>query len=294
MVHKGHRQISLRRQCELLQISRSKVFVQGAQEPAENLRYMRLIDQIYLDQPVYGYRRMTAILRRLGHPVNEKRVHRLMKLMNLEAVYPKPKTSIPMAGHRKYPYLLRHRKPSGPNQVWSMDITYIPMKLGFMYLMAIMDWWSRMVIAWDLSNTMEAELCAKTADMGLRSSTHKPLIFNVDQGSQFTSNVFIDTVESYAVAVSMDGRGRALDNVFIERLWRSLKYEDIYLQDYEDGLRLRQGVDRWFRHYNGHRPHQALGYATPKEYHFKPEQFGATTPAWGNEIRFEGMGSTGE
>jgi len=154
MVVKGHRQISLRRQCELLNISRSKVFYQGAQESEENLHYMRLIDEIYMDQPVYGYRRMTAVLQRMGFQVNEKRIQRLMRLMGLEAVYPKPRTSIPMPGHKKYPYLLRNRKPTGPNQVWSMDITYVPMKMGFMYLMAVMDWWSRLVITWELSNTM--------------------------------------------------------------------------------------------------------------------------------------------
>ncbi len=284
MVVNDHPQISLRRQCELLNISRSKVFYQGAQESEENLRYMRLIDQIYMDRPVYGYRRMTAVLERMGHKVNEKRIHRLMKLMGLEAIYPKPRTSIPMAGHRKYPYLLRNRKPTGPNQVWSMDITYIPMKIGFMYLMAVMDWWSRLVISWELSNTMEAELCAKTAEESLRSAKQKPLIFNVDQGSQFTSNVFVDTIESYAVAVSMDGRGRALDNVFIERLWRSLKYEEIYINDYEDAFCLRDGIDRWFEHYNGDRPHQALGNATPKEFHYKAKKFGATLPPWSQEI----------
>ena len=283
MVTKDHRQISLRRQCELLNFSRSKVFYQGAQESEENLNYMRLMDQMYLDQPTYGYRRMTAVLRRMGHKVNDKRIHRLMKLMGLEAIYPKPRTGIPFAGHKKYPYLLRNRKPSGPNQVWSMDITYIPMKLGFMYLMAVMDWWSRLVISWDLSNTMEAELCAKTADMGLRSSPQAPLIFNVDQGSQFTSCVFVETVESHAVAVSMDGRGRALDNVFIERLWRSLKYEDIYIRDYEDPFCLRAGVERWFKHYNRNRPHQALGYATPWEYHFGPDKFGAKIPKWSSD-----------
>ena len=280
MVVKGHRQISLRRQCELLNISRSKVFYQGAQESEENLHYMRLIDEIYMDQPVYGYRRMTAVLQRMGFQVNEKRIQRLMRLMGLEAVYPKPRTSIPMPGHKKYPYLLRNRKPTGPNQVWSMDITYVPMKMGFMYLMAVMDWWSRLVITWELSNTMEAEICAKTAGVGLSASKHTPLIFNVDQGSQFTSNVFIDTIESYAVKVSMDGRGRALDNVFIERLWRSIKYEDIYLRGYEDGLCLHQGLERWFDHYNNHRPHQALDYATPWDWHFTAQKYGATIPTW--------------
>jgi len=287
MVSKGHRQISLRRQCELLDVSRNRVSDQGAQESDENLQYMRLIDQIYMDHPVYGYRRMTAVLERMGHQVNVKRVHRLMKLMGLEAIYPKPGISVPMAGHRKYPYLLRNRKPTGPNQVWSMDITYIPMQMEFMYLMAVMDWWSRLVITWELSNTMEAELCAKTADVSLGTSKHTPLIFNVDQGSQFTSNVFVDTIESYAVAVSMDGRGRALDNVFIERLWRSLKYEEIYLRDYEDARCLRKGLERWFDHYNKQRPHQALNYATPWELHSTPVKFGATMPAWIGDLKLK-------
>lgn len=285
MVQRGHRQISLRRQCQLIWVNRSKLDYEGAQESAQNLDLMKRIDQIYLDQPVYGYRRMTQVLRRQSIPVNAKRVRRLMRLMGLEAVYPKARTSLPAPGHKKYPYLLKGRRPSAPNQIWCMDITYVPMRLGFMYLMAIMDWWSRYVIVWDVSNTMEAESCAATLQRGLEASGSRPHIFNTDQGSQFTSEDFTGLLEAAGVQVSMDGRGRALDNVFIERLWRSVKYEDIYLREYGRGDELQAGLLKWFDHYNQDRPHQALGYATPWEYHHQSERYGASPASWWQDGR---------
>ena len=264
-------------------MSRSKVYQEPARESAENLDLMKRIDRLYLKEPTFGYRRVTAMLRRQGLRINEKRVYRLMGVMGLEAIYPKPRTSVPAPGHRVFPYLLRHRRPHGPNQVWSMDITYIPMKLGFMYLMAVMDWWSRYVLAWDVSNTMEAELCVQTVEAALRHAKASPYVFNTDQGSQFTSELFTGHLASESVLISMDGRGRALDNVFIERLWRSVKYENIYLQDYETGQALTTGLDEWFTRYNSVRPHQSLGYATPWEYHYQGENHGAQPAPWWSE-----------
>ena len=223
---------------------------------------------------------MTVMLRRKGYEINPKRVSRLMNLMGLEAIYPKPKTSVPGLNHTIYPYLLRRRQATGPNQIWSMDITYIPMKEGFMYLMAIIDWWSRYVISWQLANTMEADLCVETLRKGLKKSCDKPHIFNTDQGSQFTSDRFTKVLKKHEILISMDGRGRALDNVFIERLWRSLKYEDVYLRDYADTEELEKGIGAWFWKYNSKRPHQSLGYETPSNYHLRPADFGAQDAPW--------------
>ena len=241
---------------------------------------MKRIDRLYLEEPVYGYRRMTVMLRREGYEINHKRVARLMRLMGLEAIYPKPKTSVPGLNHTIYPYLLRSRHATGPNQIWSMDITYIPMKQGFMYLMAIIDWWSRYVISWRLSNTMEAGHCVETLRNGLKRIGDKPHIFNTDQGSQFTSDQFICALKKKEILISMDGRGRALDNVFIERLWRSLKYEDIYLREYADTEALEKGIRAWFRKYNTKRPHQSLCDETPANYHLRPEDYGAQDAPW--------------
>lgn len=226
---------------------------------------MRLIDEQYLKTPFYGNRRMTAVLNRRDEIVNRKRVRRLMALMGLEALHPKPKTTVAAAGTKKYPYLLRDRTLSRINEVWSSDITYIPMKRGFMYLTAVIDWYSRYVLSWRLSNTLEGRFCLDALDEALTRG--RPEIFNTDQGSQFTSREFTGRLEDAGIAVSRDGRGRALDNVFIERLWRSVKYEDIYIKDYERVSELESGLTAYFRFYDEDRPHQSLDYRTPGEVH---------------------------
>ena len=272
--------VSLRRQCALLGINRSQYYYEPSVESAENLRLMRRLDELHLQHPVYGRPRLTVALQREGWRVNEKRVGRLMRVMDLEAIYCKPGTSQAQAGHEIYPYLLRKKAITGPDQVWCADITYIPMRRGFMYLMAVMDWWSRYVLAWELSNTLEAAFCVRAWQTALTRGRRAPLISNTDQGAQFTSADYVGAVEEAGVQVSMDGRGRWMDNRFVERLWRSLKYEDIYLRGYENGLELRQGVGHWFGGYNTDRPHQALGYATPGDvYHF-PESYGAKPASW--------------
>ncbi len=241
---------------------------------------MRRLDELHLEHPVYGSRKLGVLLRREGLAINRKRVVRLLRLMGIEAIYAKPKTSLPAPGHQIYPYLLRDLEVTGPDQVWCADITYVPMARGFMYLVAVMDWWSRYVLGWRLSNTMEAAFCVDAWEAALRVGRQAPLISNTDQGAQFTSPMFIDAVESAGVDVSMDGRGRWLDNRFIERLWRSAKYEDIYLQDYGDGLAAGRGLGRWFDCYNQERPHQRLGYATPAEVYFDPGAHGAQPASW--------------
>ncbi len=222
---------------------------------------MRLIDRQYTDCPFYGSRRMTVWLQGEGHDVNRKRVQRLMRLMGLEAVYPKPKLSLAGRGHKIYPYLLRDVNIERPDQVWSTDITYVPLACGFMYLAAVIDWYSRYVIAWRLSNTLDGAFCLDMLDEALRLG--KPEVFNTDQGVQFTAAAFTGRLLSAGVAVSMDGRGRCLDNVFVERLWRSVKYENIYLYGYETVPQLRQGLERYFPFYNDQRMHQGLDYRTP-------------------------------
>ena len=272
--------LSLRRQCELLGVSRSGYYYEPCPESPENLRLMRRLAELHLLHPVYGRPRLTVTLRREGWRVNEKRIGRLMKVMDLEAIYCKPGTSRPQPGHEIYPYLLRNKAITGPDQVWCADITYIPMKHGFMYLMAVMDWWSRFVLAWALSNTLDAAFCVQAWQVALARGNQPPLISNTDQGAQFTSAEYVGAVEEAGVLVSMDGRGRWMDNRFVERLWRSLKYEDIYLRGYEHGLELRQGVGNWFGDYNEYRPHQALGYATPGELYRAPESHGAKPACW--------------
>lgn len=241
---------------------------------------MRRLDELHLKHPVYGSRRLAAQLRRHGWRINRKRIQRLMELMGLEAQYPKPGTSQPGEGHEIYPYLLRSKTITGPNQVWCADITYIPMKLGFMYLVAVMDWWSRFVLAWRISNTLDVRFCLEAWQAALEVGTRWPLIANTDQGSQFTAAEYLEAVEAAGTRVSMDGRRRWVDNVFIERVWRSFKYEDVYLRDYVNGLELQAGANAWFSHYNHERPHQSLGYATPAEVYFSPESYGAEPAAW--------------
>jgi putative transposase len=245
----------------LLGLSRSSLYYEPGGEAAEDLRLMRRIDEQYTARPFYGSRRMTVWLNERGEGVNRKRVRRLMRVMGLEAIYPKPRLSLAGKGHRIYPYLLRGVKVERRDQVWSTDITYVPMPSGFMYLAAVIDWFSRYVIAWRLSNTLDGSFCLEVLEEALRSG--KPEVFNTDQGVQFTAAAFTGRLEEAGVAVSMDGRGRALDNVFVERLWRSVKYEDIYIQGYDTVPGLRRGLARYFAFYNDERPHQSLDYRTP-------------------------------
>lgn len=246
------------RQCVLLGLPRSTWYYSGQGESAENLALMRRIDEQYLQTPFYGSRRLAVVL-----GVNRKRVQRLMRLMGLEALYPKRRTTRPGAGHKVYPYLLRNVAIERPNQVWSIDITYVPLRQGFLYLTAVLDWYSRYVLAWRLSNTLEGSFCEEALEEGLEGG--QPEIFNSDQGSQFTARSFTSRLERRGVAISMDGRGRALDNVFVERLWRTVKYEEVYLREYADGWEAERSLGRYFRFYCQERVHQALGYRTPAE-----------------------------
>lgn len=261
LIEVGHPALSVRRQCELLGLSRSSLYYEPIGETAENLRLMRLIDEQYTACPFYGSRRMTEWLVERGEEVNRKRVRRLMRIMGLEAIYPRPRLSAAGKGHKVYPYLLRGVKIERPDQVWSTDITYLPLPVGFMYLAAVIDWYSRYVIAWRLSNTLDGSFCLEMLEESLRSG--KPEVFNTDQGVQFTAEAFTGTLERAGVAVSMDGRGRALDNVFVERLWRSVKYEDIYIRCYDTVPELHRGLGQYFGFYNNERLHQSLGYRTP-------------------------------
>jgi putative transposase len=266
LIESSRTEISIRRQCDLIGLNRSTLYYQAAGESAFNLELMRLIDEQYTKTPFYGWPRMTVQLHRLGYEVNHKRVQRLMQLMGLQAVYPKPRTSVPDKENKIYPYLLRDLEICHPNHVWAADITYIRMHQGFMYLVAVMDWFSRYVIAWELSNTLDGLFCLQTLDRALQEG--QPEIFNTDQGVQFTAVAFQGALERAGIRISMDGRGRALDNVFVERLWRSVKYEDIYLRDYETVPALHQGLKTYFTFYNSERPHQSLGYLTPAEVHY--------------------------
>lgn len=263
MIDVGDPRLSVRRQCELLGLSRASLYYEPATETAENLRLMRKIDEQYLKTPFYGSRRLTAWLVKQGEEVNRKRVRRLMALMGLEAIHPGPRTTLRNPDHKVYPYLLRDVAIERRDQVWSSDITYLPMPCGFMYLTVVMDWYSRYVLSWRLSNSLEGRFCLETLEEALRGG--KPEIFNTDQGVQYTSRSFTGLVESAGALVSMDGRGRALDNVFVERLWRSLKYEEVYLKSHENVSDLESGVSSWLQFYNHERLHQSLGYRTPAE-----------------------------
>lgn len=270
LVENSHAELSIRRQCDLLGLNRSTLYYELAGESELNLLLMRLLDEQYTKTPFYGWRRMTACLHRHGYKVNHKRVQRLMRTMGLYAIYPKPRTTIAEKGHKVYPYLLRGFTIERPNQVWSADITYVRMLHGFMYLVAVIDWFSRYVLAWELSNTLDGLFCLHTLEHALGEGC--PEIFNTDQGVQFTAKAFTNTVERAGSRVSMDGRGRALDNVFVERLWRSVKYEDIYLREYDTVTSLHDGLNRYFSFYNHERLHQSLGYMTPAEVHFTHER----------------------
>ena len=263
MVERRHLSLSVVRQCKLLDISRSGLYYQPAGVSQEDLTLMKLIDRQYLATPFYGARRIAAWLRKQGYHVNRKRVRRLMGLMGLKAIYRRPRTSVPAPSHKVYPYLLSGMEVRRPNEVWAADITYIPMARGFLYLVAIMDWYSRYVLSWRLSNTLDADFCIDALEEAL--SKARPDIFNTDQGAQFTSEVFTRLLEQHGVRISMDGKGRYSDNLFIERLWRTVKYEEVYLKAYQNGRDARVGIADYFRFYNAERPHQALGYQTPAE-----------------------------
>jgi putative transposase len=261
LIEPAHLQLSIRRQCALLGLARSTLYDQPLGERAENLQLMRLLDEQYTATPFYGVRRMTAWLRGQGYAVNRKRVARLLHRMGLEALYPKPRLSQPAAGHTIYPYLLRGVTVERVNQVWSADITYIRLQAGFVYLVAVMDWFSRYVLSWALSITLDLSFCVEALEQALGQGC--PEIFNTDQGVQFTSQAFTARLQQGGIRISMDGRGRALDNVFVERLWRTVKQEDVYLHDYQSVQDARQGLVRYFVFYNEERLHQALGYQPP-------------------------------
>lgn len=264
MIEPEHPVLSVRRQCELLNLARSGLYYAPRGESPENLALMRLLDEVYTRWPFYGVRRMTAWLRREGHGVNAKRVRRLMRLMGLEAIYAKPRLSASGKGHKRYPYLLRGVVIDHADQVWSADITYLRLKRGFVYLAAVMDWHSRYVLSWELSRSLESDFCVRALE-GALSGSRRPEIFNTDQGVQFTSEAFTGVLEGRKIAISMDGRGRFWDNIFVERLWRTVKYEEVYLRDYADDAEARRELGRYFRFYNQERLHQTLGYRTPTE-----------------------------
>ena len=263
MVDRRHPALSTVRQCALLSISRSSVYYRPRGHSQRDMAVMKLIDQQYLTTPFYGSRRMRVWLGRQGHSTNRKRVRRLMRTMGLQAIYRRPRTSKPGPGHKVYPYLLGGMEITRPNQVWAADITYIPMAKGFLYLVAIMDWHSRCVLAWRLSNTLDADFCVQALEEALGKG--RPEVFNTDQGSQFTSEGFTGLLERHGVRISMDGKGRYSDNIFVERLWRTVKYEEVYLKAYSGGGEAKAGIDNYFRFYNAQRPHQALSYRTPAE-----------------------------
>lgn len=255
--------LNISEQCDLLEISRSSFYYTPVPETELNLELMKKMDEQYFNTPFYGVLRLTAWFQSQGYSVNEKRIRRLMKIINWKTIYREHHTSISNKAHYKYPYLLKGLKIDHANQVWAMDITYIPMKKGFMYLTAIIDLHSRFIVHWSLSNTMSAEWCAEVVKFAIEKYG-KPEIFNTDQGSQFTSEVFVNQLISNEIKISMDGKGRALDNIFIERFWRNVKYENVYLNVYENGLDLYKGLAEYFNFYNKERLHQSLGYLTPE------------------------------
>ncbi len=265
-IDKNHAMIPVNRQCELLALNRASFYYESRGDDSYNELLMRLLDEQFTKTPFYGVPRMTAWLNRSGHDVNSKRVSRLMKLMGLQAVYPGPRLSADRAGHKKYPYLLRGLEIKRPDHVWATDITYIRMAKGFVYLSAILDWHSRYVLSWEISVSLDVDFCISALDRALLISS--PDIFNSDQGSQFTSLSFTGRLESAGILISMDGRGRVFDNIFIERLWRSVKYEEVYLHSYDSVGEARESLGGYFEFYNRERLHQSLGYRTPQEvYH---------------------------
>jgi len=263
-----HPRLSIRRQCELLGLAPASYYYRAEPESPENLHYMRLLDQEYTDHPFYGVRKMAVWLQNQGHAVGPKRVRRLLRTMGLMAVYPKPRLSLNSSAHQRFPYLLKGVSIVRPNQVWSTDITYIRLREGFVFLAAVLDWYSRYVLAWELSITLEVDFCVAVLERALVDQ--RPDIFNTDQGVQFTSAQFQAPLLAAQVRLSMDGRGRAFDNIFVERLWRSVKYEEVYLKDYRTVAEAREGLELYFSFYNQQRIHQALDYRTPHSVHFGP------------------------
>jgi len=267
MIEPRHKKITIRCQCDLIGLSRASYYYESDRDDSYNDLIMKLIDEQFTKTPFYGVPKITECLRIKGHEVNHKRIRRLMRKMGLEAIYPKKKLSKAHPEHKKYPYLLRDVVVDHPDQAWCTDITYIRMKHGFVYLVAVMDWHSRYVLAWDISITMDAVFCTRTLENALRIST--PEIFNSDQGSQFTSNDFTGILEREGINISMDGRGRVFDNIFVERLWRSVKYEEVYLHQYLTVSEARRSLNKYFLFYNTERIHESLGYKTPYEIYFK-------------------------
>ena len=269
MIEPEHKMLTVARQCDLLNLSRSSYYYVSGKDDRYNRLLMNLIDEQYTKMPFYGVAKMTAWLHRQGHFVNQKRVRRLMRLMGLEAIYPKPNLSKACPAHKKYPYLLKNMVIDHPDQVWAADITYIRMQQGFIYLVAIMDWYSRYVLSWEVSITLDAGFCIDAMKRALHLS--QPEIMNTDQGVQFTSDLFIGILEDKNIMISRDGRGRAFDNIFVERLWRSVKYEEIYLHQYTTVSDAKRHLDRYFRLYNTERLHESLDYRTPYEVYFKEQ-----------------------
>jgi len=267
LIEPGHPDLSITQQCQLLGLARSSYYYEPVAESEENLLLMRLLDEQYTRTPFYGARKMAAWLQTQGYPVERKRVRRLLQLMGLEAIYPKPRTSMPGMTEHRYPYLLRGMPIERCNQVWSCDITYIRLQRGFIYLMAVIDWFSRYVLSWELSITMDTSFCLEALDRALHLST--PEIFNTDQGVQFTSTEFISRLKAADIRISWDGRGRALDNIFVERLWRSVKYEEVYIKDYQGVSDAMRNLRDYFTFYNHERLHQALDYQTPAQVYLK-------------------------
>jgi putative transposase len=280
LVEKDHPQLSLRAQCKLLNVARATLDYTPVPESEEDRQLMRLMDEIYLIDPCIGTRRLVGLLGRdYGLLVNRKRLQRLRRKMGLETIWCRPRnTSNPDKSHRKYPYLLRNLEVTRPNQVWCADITYVPMPHGHAYLCVVMDWYSRKVLGWQVSNTMDAALCQDALTAAVAQSLRLPDIFNTDQGSQFTSQEWIGQLTGLGIAISMDGKGRWMDNVFIERLWRSVKYEEIYLREHSTLPELIAGLKKWFERYNTWRPHQALGNQTPQQAHNEMPSDPANTP----------------
>jgi len=265
MIDWNNDQLSVVKQCKIINVPRSSMYYRESSESNENIDYMDMIDEEYTKHPFLGYRKMTGFLWRKGHHVNEKRIRRLMGVLGLEAIYPKKKTSVPDIAHHKYPYLLKDFVIERPNQVWSTDITYIKLDKGFVYLTAVIDWYSRYVLSWRLSNTLDSRFCIEALNEALTKG--KPEIFNTDQGSQFTSIDFTGILQKEGIKISMDGKGRALDNIFVERLWRSVKYEEVYLNAYVTVDDAYNGLEKYFEYYNNERPHQSLDYMTPEGVH---------------------------
>ena len=272
MIEPEHPKLSVRRQCELVGLPRSSYYREPGGESEENMKLMRLIDEEYTRHPFYGSRKMKKYLRNLGYKVSRKRVQRLMRLMGLESIAPRKRTTIREKAHKIYPYLLRGLEINYSNQVWCSDLTYIRLRGGFVYLTVVMDWYSRYVLSWEISVTMDDDFCVSASERALRLNG-KPDIFNTDQGSQYTGHAFTGVLKDHGVRISMDGKGRAMDNIMVERLWRTVKYEDIYIKDYETVEDLKKGLRNYFWFYNNERPHQSLGDKTPAEVYYNELRF---------------------